>query len=268
MDEFEKLQKYGQNQDSLFGPKGTKIVGVLILIHFFASAAVLYLRNVYIIGSYALAIVPMFMLSMEMAANALIQMTIRVCQKQSHIPTLQIIALCYLFGTAIYVLVQQCYYENFVFWQFGIILLAIEIAVGIKLVMMGKQIWRLAVLGLVMIQTANIVANVDLDLKIDWRLILIPAYTALSICAVKVSHQMTHRKLDPIEHLNDSAMCNDFLLLCFYLLAILEVFLLAIMLNGNYSVVSTTLIISCILFAYCAARCEDLGKFALNLIML
>ena len=72
MEEFYKLQKYGENTPSSLGPMSAKLVGIWILIHFFASAAILYLRNVYIIGSYALSIVPMFMLSMEMAAIALI----------------------------------------------------------------------------------------------------------------------------------------------------------------------------------------------------
>ena len=66
--------------------------------------------------------------------------------------------------------------------------MAIEIAVAIKLLMMSKSMWRMGILILIMIETVGIVANVDLDLKIDWRLVLIPAYSAFAICAYKAAN--------------------------------------------------------------------------------
>ena len=177
------------------------------MAHISGSVVLLYLRLSGVWGSYALAFIPLFALAVEMVLLSGITMVRKALDRSGHtIDTFQTLMVSLMLSTTVVIILLGLFRGNLTSWQAVMPLFLVQVGAILKAAMgqSAHKIFYLLLLALSVAQILALIAKMDFEVPILWRLLFIPMYLMSIMIVMSLFWQFKTVKWYQTPQLDDS----------------------------------------------------------------
>ena len=246
---------------------GQITLGMIFMAHIAATVVLMYLRMSGVWGSYAIALIPLFALALEMVFLTTVSTICLISDRSPHsMQVLQNMLIALLITTSVLIIFFQIYRGEVKSWQavLPVFIILASVAVKIAVSKSNQRPLSVTLISLAFAQITMLILKVDFEHHMKWSFVFLPTY---SVSVIMIGYMMqdmqkgqhTSGRNDAYVH---SMMFKMVLMLVFSIVG----FLLASCLDKNFKFAPTLFIFSMILIVLISVEyAQKIGEFIFKL---